>query len=355
MFLLPSLLLALALPPATDTQPVLKGLDPVELTQGKEVAGDQGRAIEREGFRYLFASDESRSRFEADPERFEIQFGGSCARMGPMSGKCSQERFAVHDGRIYVFASDDCRKGFLAAPERHLDVVEAPLAPDDAAEVRGRELVQLAVRGMGGAARVDAVLALKLERSGPRESGGKTYAVRATSLWRFPDGIRTEAAWDDWVYTRVVTETDAFQGSSSEDPISRTGLEEFHRQLGREPLWILRHRSAKDFELAAAGTAKIGDIEAQILRVRLRGSITNLYLDPTSGRILRTAWTGRLDSGVRGVVVVDHADFRDLGGVSVSHARETRFDGKISADRSGSFTTVEIDPAIPPSAFERGG
>lgn len=347
--------LALALLSAPDGRLVLKGLDPVELTEGNELAGDPDLVIDLDGFRYRFANAKNRAKFEADPKRFEIQFGGSCARMGPMSSVCKMDQFAVHDGRIYVFASADCRKGFLADPERHLDVVEEPLKADDAAKARGRELIDLALRGMGGAAKVDAVHVLKREKSGPQESGGKTYAVRETSLWRFPDGIRTEDAWDDWVYTRVATESDAFQGSSAPGSISPTGLDEFHRQMGREPLWILRHRTAADFELAAAGKDKVGDVEAQILRVRRRGSITDLYLDPKSGRILRTAWKGRLDLGLRGEIVVDHSDFRDVGGLSLAHAWETRFDGEVAADRSGAFTKVEIDPELPTGAFEREG
>jgi hypothetical protein len=43
---------------------------------------------------------------EAEPERFAVQMGGGCGRMGPLSGSCSPERFAVHDGRIDIFASD---------------------------------------------------------------------------------------------------------------------------------------------------------------------------------------------------------------------------------------------------------
>jgi len=354
MFAFSPLLLALAILPVPDGRLVLKGLDPVELTEGKETAGDPNLVIERDGFTYRFASAKNRERFEADPKRFEIQFGGSCARMGPLSSVCKMDQFAVHDGRIYVFASADCRKGFLADPERHLDVVEEPLKADEAAVKRGRELVDLALKGMGGAARVDAVKALKLEKSGPRESGGKTYAVRETSIWRFPDGIRTESAWDDWVYERAATDSDAFQGSSSEDPISPAGLEEFHRQMGREPLWILRHRRDEGFEAAAAGDAMIGDSEFRGLRVRLRGSITNLYLDPESGRVVRAAWHGRLDSGIRGDVRVDFSDFRDVGGLVLSHARRTAFDGKKSEDHSGPFTSVEIDPEIPADAFERG-
>jgi hypothetical protein len=39
--------------------------------------------------------------------------------------------------------------------------------------------------------------------------------------------------------------------------------------------------------------------------------------------------------------------------LSLWHARETRFDGKVAAGRSGPFTVVEIDPELPPSAFDR--
>lgn len=351
------MLLLLALPllllTALDGQTVLGGLDPVALVRGQEVAGDPGRAIDRDGLRYLFSSEESREQFEADPERFEIQFGGSCASMGPLSGRCKMDRFAVHAGRIYVFASDGCRQSFLASPELHLDVAEPALAADGTASLRGRELVDLALKGLGGAERVDAVLALKLERSGPKVSDGKTYATRDTVLYRFPDGIRTESAWDDWVYTRVLTDSDAFQGSSSVQSIGPTGVAEAQRQLGREPLWILRHRKAGDFQAVAAGTVTLDGVEAPVLRVRLRGSITDLVLHPTSGRIRRAGWKGRLDSGVRGEVIVDFSDFRDVAGVSLPHARETRFDGTLSADHSGPFTVVEIDPALAPDAFER--
>ena len=337
--------LAFALLPVVDARTVLKGLDPVELTQGKEVAGDAGRAIDRDGLRYLFSSDETRAKFEAEPERFEIQFGGSCASMGPMSSRCKMDVFAVHAGRIYVFASAGCKKDFLAAPDRHLDVVEPPLAADEAARKRGRELVDLALRGLGGAEKVDAVQALKLERSGPKVDGGKTYATRETVLYRFPGGIRTESAWDDWVYSRVATDVDAFQGSGKVDSVSPTGLAEFHRQLGREPIWILRHRGDDGFEAIEAGQG--------ILRVRLRESITDLHLDPASGQVVRASWKGRLDSGMQGDVVVDFSDFREVSGLALSHARETRFDGKVSADQSGPFTKVEVDPEIPPDAFER--
>jgi len=350
-----ALILSLAPVPVRSGAPVLKGLDPVELARGREVAGSPVRSIVRFGHHYVFASDATRTEFEADPARFEIQMGGACARMGPLSGKGDPDRFTVHDGRIYVFASDACREGFLAAPDRHIDAVEPPLAAEPAAIARGKALVQLALDGLGGAAEVDAIRALERETLRERTSGGKTYATRETWLWRFPDDLRSESAWDERVYTCVATRNDAFQGSDSMEPLSEAGLAEFRRRQGREALWLLRHRDALGFEAAARGESTVGDRKVAILRIRFEGNVTDLHLDAEDGRVLRTSWTGRIESGVRGEVVVDHADFREEGGILLPHARELRFDGKPVGHLSGPYDAVAVDPEIPPGAFLRGG
>src|SRR4051812_6757638 len=65
----------------------LEGLDPVMLSQGKEVQGDMKYTVTRGQFQYLFASAENKATFERDPARYEIQLDGHCARMGaPTSG-----------------------------------------------------------------------------------------------------------------------------------------------------------------------------------------------------------------------------------------------------------------------------
>src|SRR6185369_4645286 len=58
---------------AQDAVPVLEGLDPVMLVQGKEVQGDARITSTRGQFQYMFANVENRSAFEKDPQRYEIQ------------------------------------------------------------------------------------------------------------------------------------------------------------------------------------------------------------------------------------------------------------------------------------------
>jgi YHS domain-containing protein len=93
----------------------LEGLDPVLLTQGKEVLGKPAITSTRGRFKYVFATEENKAMFEKQPERYEIQLGGTCARMGPQVGG-NADLYSVHNGRIYIFGSGECQKRFEAAP-----------------------------------------------------------------------------------------------------------------------------------------------------------------------------------------------------------------------------------------------
>jgi putative intracellular protease/amidase/YHS domain-containing protein len=101
----------------SDKPLALKGLDPVLLTEGKEVKGQAGLSVTREKFRYQFADAANKGKFEKDPARYEIQFHGGCAMMPEMAAQPSI--FTVYKGRIYAFACDDCRAAFLQKPEEY--------------------------------------------------------------------------------------------------------------------------------------------------------------------------------------------------------------------------------------------
>ena len=105
--------------PASDTVIPIEGLDPVMLSQGKEVQGDMKYKVKRGRFEYLFANEENKATFEKDPSKYEIQLNGHCARMGAPT-TADPDLYAVHNGRIYVFGSEECQTFFKATPEKYL-------------------------------------------------------------------------------------------------------------------------------------------------------------------------------------------------------------------------------------------
>ncbi len=88
---------------------VLSGLDPVQLVQKKEVKGRGAFFSEFGNYRYLFASREDKSKFDAKPDRFAVQNGGHCRHMPEMDGDPSM--WLVRDGKIYLAGSRECLAG----------------------------------------------------------------------------------------------------------------------------------------------------------------------------------------------------------------------------------------------------
>jgi putative intracellular protease/amidase/YHS domain-containing protein len=101
----------------------LRGLDPVLLTEGRDVEGRETLDATHEGYRYLFSTEESRAKFLKSPASYSIQLQGACAlmaRSGSAPGSGDPSRYLVHDHRIYVFATEGCRDSFKADPARYL-------------------------------------------------------------------------------------------------------------------------------------------------------------------------------------------------------------------------------------------
>jgi putative intracellular protease/amidase/YHS domain-containing protein len=101
-----------------DKPVAVKGLDPVLLTEGKEVKGQAELSVTREGFRYLFADAANKGKFEKDPARYEIQFHGHCAMMPEAAAQ--PDLFTVYKGRIYAFGSEGCQAAFREEPEKYV-------------------------------------------------------------------------------------------------------------------------------------------------------------------------------------------------------------------------------------------
>ena len=124
--------------------------DVVELVlTGKQVAGSTQISLDREGYRYLFASEANKRKFSSTHD-YDIQLGGGCGKMGSLSGKGSTDRFAVCGGKVYLFASDGCRTGFLENPELRIERDDSAPTGTPAQRKLGKQLFDKAVTWMGG-------------------------------------------------------------------------------------------------------------------------------------------------------------------------------------------------------------
>jgi YHS domain-containing protein len=322
----------------------LEGLDPVMLSQGKEVQGDMKFKVTRGHFQYIFASAENKATFEKDPARYEIQLDGHCARMGsPTTG--NPDLYTVHNGRIYIFGSEECQALFKATPEKYLEVPATPKAPPTAEMLkRGQELVAKAVEALGGGSKLDQLRSF--QRTDVRGNQVKNILVLA-----FPDSLRQETIRPTFTLTSVITPSESFiVVNNAARPMAEDNRTAVFKELNHDPVVLLRARMQPDFKAWLSGNT---DKSLEYLEVELSGFTTTLGIDPATGRIVSQTYRGRGPGGVVGQIAINYSDFRTVEGLSLPFKTTATFDAQPFPALSATVETVAINAQIDPASFKK--
>ena len=324
----------------------LEGLDPVMLSQGKEVQGDMKYKVVRGQFEYIFASAENKATFEKDPSKYEIQLDGHCARMGAPTGG-NPDLYAVHNGRIYIFGSEECQKLFKETPEKYLEVPAAPKSPPTAEMLkRGQELIAKAVESLGGP-KLDQLNSF--QRKDVRQND-----VRNNLLLAFPDLVRQETVRPTFTLVSVVTPSESFVSfNNAARPMREDNRILIYKELNYEPIVLLRSRNKSGFKASAAGTEKAGDTTVERVDVELTGFTTTLGIDPATGRVLSQTYRGRGPGGAVGEIVINYSDFQSVEGLSLPFKIRATFDGQPFPALSGIVEAATVNSKVDPASFKK--
>lgn len=344
---IPLLATAQEAPPRTFT------LDAVELVRaGNEVPGDVAHQSQRGAYTYRFSSAANQAEFERSPEKYEIQLGGACARMGPLSGEGRCEIYAVHDGKLYIFASPQCREGFLKAPEKLLDSDDPAVSADAAAQARGRELVDLAVKAHGGAAALDAVRTYRQCVESRTDYQGQSMRTDRLFLIAFPGRAREESYWGEkmWAHAAGDREGAFFTNQEFDRPMAAAQVRALRRDLNHQLLTILKSRTRPDFIAARSGPGSVNGTPVERVAVSFDGTTCTLGIDER-GRVLSLAYRGRGARSALGTIEKTFLDWQTVDGVVLPTSWTATFDGEPLGEEPTKLTRVEVNPRLADELF----
>lgn len=317
--------------PAGGTLPV----DPVELVEGRDTAGEQTIFVDQGHYRYVFVNEANKARFLSAPEKYEIQMGGACARMGPLSGRGRPDLYTAHNEHIYIFASEGCKATFLKNADRMIEADDPKPTFDAESEARAIALLDKALKAHG-ADRIDAVTNTVAFSESEQKSNAGTAKLTSTTTVAFGKAIHKRDTWDDSVWGWVATHADSFTYSASgAEPLAMTQVRALGRLAAVNPIAILRARNRPDFVTGHVGAGMMGETPVERVAIWFNGFGATLSIDPASGRILAIASKDRGPSMMIGDVERRYADFEDSAGVVLPQRVDTMFDGKLWPDQSG--------------------
>jgi zinc protease len=202
---------------------------------------------------------------------------------------------------------------------------------------------------VGGKAAIAGVKTLRQQGSMTMKSPQGEMDMEVEQIVQYPDTQRMSMKSPMGEMSMVVTPDTAFMsmgGQVRDLPGSqREGVAE---SLRSDVLTVLKNLDNPKYTFTAAGTEKIGDVNAQVLAINADGTALRWLIDPTTGRILRRISKSHAP-GASGDQLMDYSDWKAVNGINLPMTASITQNGEPAGGLK--VTSTEINPAVDPKLF----
>jgi zinc protease len=149
----------------------------------------------------------------------------------------------------------------------------------------------------------------------------------------------------------VVTPETGFMitpGGTQDLPSSRREM--LVADMKTDHMHILRNADNPRYTFAAGGTEKIGGMDARVLTISADGAPVTWYVDPATGRLLRTV-RNTTSSGAPAENTTDYSEWKKFGGVNAPTVAAISRNGEPAGELR--VTAVEVNPSVDASTFTK--
>ena len=225
-------------------------------------------------------------------------------------------------------------------------------AKPTASNEEGKALAAKVAAAMGGEANLAAIKSIKADITLTQKTPQGDFPMQLESVIVYPDHLHATMQTPQGNAEVVVTPGAAFielpNGQIQNWPDDRKT--ESLEQIKRDPIFIAAHASDPKVFFHAAGTEKVGDIEARIVDVNADGVAIRWFVDPQSGHILKETYRTLGQHGpVRGETDMD--DWKPVNGITIPMTRRNKQDGQDSS--TAGYKAVTLNPTIESKLFEK--
>jgi PEGA domain len=150
--------------------------------------------------------------------------------------------------------------------------------------------------------------------------------------------------------TLVVTPTSGFMSSAvGTQDLPVIQRDEMLKNVWRNIFYAAQHIDDPAFSFMSTGTAVVGGVTVETFDVAGGGAESRWFVDPRTGFIVRASW---LEMGTTPAEIVDdYTNWAPVAGIRVPFQQTSTRNGQTQS--TGTFTEVEVNPAIDPSIFNR--
>ncbi|MGA7444775.1 MAG: pitrilysin family protein [Candidatus Sulfotelmatobacter sp.] len=237
-------------------------------------------------------------------------------------------------------------------PETKEGAKEEENAKPTASNPEGKALAAKVVAAMGGEAKLAHIKAMKADVTFTQKTPQGDFPMQMETVVVFPDHLHAEMQTPNGTVTIVATPDAAFvdlpNGDVQNWPEARKN--ETLEQIRRDPIFIAAHSKDANVFFRAAGSEKVGDIDARIVDVNAAGAAVRWFVDPQTGHILKETYGTIGQTGpVQGET--DFDDWKPVSGLNLPMVRHNKQNGQDSS--TAEYTALELNPTIDAKLFEK--
>ncbi|MFZ3189923.1 MAG: pitrilysin family protein [Candidatus Sulfotelmatobacter sp.] len=237
-------------------------------------------------------------------------------------------------------------------PETKEGAKEEENAKPTASNPEGKALAAKVVAAMGGEAKLAHIKAMKADVTFTQKTPQGDFPMQMETVVVFPDHLHAEMQTPNGTVTIVATPDAAFvdlpNGDVQNWPEARKN--ETLEQIRRDPIFIAARSKDANVFFRAAGSEKVGDIDARIVDVNAAGAAVRWFVDPQTGHILKETYGTIGQTGpVQGET--DFDDWKPVSGLNLPMVRHNKQNGQDSS--TAEYTALELNPTIDAKLFEK--
>jgi zinc protease len=233
--------------------------------------------------------------------------------------------------------------------------ITIPPAPGDkqgsqgpASNPEGQALAAKVANAMGGLAKLKSIKTL--HATFDDVEGGSPTPVEVTIA--FPDNMHVDVQTPQGALTIVANTNAAYMSAPGMGTQTAPAAQkdEMLSQIHHDLVYVAQHVDDSGFTFTAAGTEKIGDIDAAIVDVGGAIPWVRWYVDPKTGRILREKYKA---TGPQGPFdgETDLSDWRTTDGLTQPYVHKNKQNGQQTSVVE--YKKIELNPTVDPKMFEK--
>ncbi|CAN1500135.1 hypothetical protein MCEMSE15_00465 [Fimbriimonadaceae bacterium] len=309
------------------------------IRDGNAVTGEGKFSTTRWGYRYFFTSAENRDAFVAEPEKYEVQLGGACGKMGELSGLGSPKIFTVHEDRLYFFASEGCKKGFVADPSKRLEHdIPVPRLTAAAAKLGNENFARL-VKWSGGAKAWNDLPSHRQVFKEKLVLSSKPYEHILKLSFGKPDEYHQGDAWNASEYSHAISGEKGYfaQGSKFERPMHPQQVRAAERE--RDLTYVNAVRAG------LRGVVIAGNQQGDVT-IYFNGVAVTFRTKVKTGEITQMSYIGRGSNADVGEVTKVLSGFTKFQNVKMPTTVQFKFNGSEVKDLSRTGLIYQVEKGV---------